>query len=69
MLAGDAGPGFRRAPHVTQTEALALAHIAAPDARLRNRPPVAPEDLRPSMIRKNGNRFSEQIVLKPELKR
>jgi hypothetical protein len=69
MLAGDAGPGFRRAPHVTQTEALALAHIAAPDARLWNRQPVAPEDLRPSMIRKNGNRFSEQIVLKPELKR
>jgi hypothetical protein len=54
---------------VTQTEALALAHIAAPDTRLWNRQPVAPEDLRPSMIRKNGNRFSEQIVLKPELKR
>ena len=40
MLAGDAGPGFRRAPHVTQSEALALAHIAAPDARLRNRQPL-----------------------------
>jgi biopolymer transport protein TolQ len=42
MLAGDAGPGFRRAPIDTK-EALALAHIAAPDARLWNRQPLVLE--------------------------
>jgi hypothetical protein len=76
MLAGDAGPGFRRALHVTQSEALALAYIAAPGARLWNWQPLFPEnwDLAPgrlgqSMIRKSGSRFSEKIMLKPELKR
>jgi hypothetical protein len=78
MLAGDAGPGFRRAPQVTQSEALALAHIAAPDARLWNRQPLVsshkigtwlPEDVGLGMIRKSGNRFSEKIMLKPELMR
>jgi hypothetical protein len=44
MLAGDAGPGFRRAPQATQTEALALAYIAAPDARLWNWQPSFPGD-------------------------
>src|SRR5512144_2326054 len=42
MLAGEAGPGFRRAPHATPRAALALAHIAAPDALLWNRQPFAP---------------------------
>src|SRR5215204_5001737 len=42
MLAGEARPGFRRAPHATPRAALALAHIAAPDARLWNRQPLAP---------------------------
>src|SRR5438445_705210 len=42
MLAGEARPGFRRAPHATPRAALALAQIAAPDARLWYRQPFAP---------------------------
>src|SRR2546430_16172096 len=42
MWAGEARPGFRRAPHATPRAALALAQIAAPDARLWYRQPFAP---------------------------
>jgi hypothetical protein len=45
MLAGEAGPGFVRASHVTENRALALALTAAPAARLWNRQPLLPEDL------------------------
>src|SRR5256884_2287966 len=42
MLAGEAGPGFRRAPHATPRGARGLAVGAAPDARLLNGQPFAP---------------------------
>ena len=35
---------------------------AAPDAWLWNRQPVAPEDLGYGMIRKSGDRFSDEIM-------
>ena len=44
-LAGDAGPGFGRASHATKNRALALAHIAAPDARLWNGQPFEERNL------------------------
>jgi hypothetical protein len=42
ILAGEAGPGFGRASHVTENRALALAFTAAPAALLWNRQPFAP---------------------------
>ena len=56
-------------PPMRHNEALALAHFAAPDARLWNRQRSLPEDLGPGMIRKIGNQFSETTMLTHEIER
>ena len=45
MLAGEAGPGFGRASHVTENRALALAFTAAPAAFCGTGSHLLPENL------------------------
>jgi hypothetical protein len=66
MLAGDAGPGFGRAPHATPLRLSRWRLSPRPMRGYGTGSHSLPEDLGQSMIRKSGDRLSENIMLKQE---